>query len=318
MNKPYKSRGYNNYNNDYEKHDSGHKTDFTKDKVTKIIKEKKAYEIFVPGFDGPLLTFSLFNELQHNILPTEVVEEAYKDYKTKFENKRFQTFYIEHQHDEWFREKYEPELNMKLRNERNAQAQKLSESYLSQVNSNGFQNLKLELRESDENNKNLKIIYNSGKEEVFDDTMTNLKDDKNGDDFDVSDSPYYGFEPDKMTLFLHQLPKNVSRLSILEVLKKQDGFVAMSLSEPIKNQNYVRYVWVTYDKKESCEKAYDALNDLKISGDYKTNPILSKSNNIKKIRVCFPTFEDRIVEDLDYSKQLIKILDKEKQIEVFI
>ncbi len=287
-----------------------------------MVKEKRRDDILTPSFDGPMITFSLFNEMQPNDHPKEVVEEAYKNYKTKFENKRFHSFYIEHQNDEWFREKYEVELSQKWRKERNQQSQKLSENFLSLINSNYF-NLKLELREEDEQNKNIKFIYNSGsskeKEETFlEDKLTlNSKDSKNDQEFDISESPYFGFEPDKMTLFLHQLPKHISRLSILEVLKKQDGFMTMSVSEPIKNQNYVRYVWVTFDKKENCEKAYETLSEVKISEDYKANPILSKSNNIKKIRVCFPFFENRILEDLEYSKQLINIFDKEKQIEVF-
>lgn len=277
----------------------------------------------MPGYDGPLVSFSLFNELQHNILPSDVLEEAYRDYKSKFENKRFQTFYIEHQHDEWFREKYDMELNQKWRNERNQHCQNLSDNFLSQVNSKGFNNLKLELRDHDEHNKNLKIVYNnynnyreSNNKEDYSDDNTFKSDEKYGGDFDISESPYYGFEPDKMTLFLHQLPRNVSRWSVLELLKKQDGFITMSLSEPIKNQNYVRFVWVTFDKKDNCEKAYESLSEEKLSGDYKVNPILSKTNHIKKIKVCFPMFDDRIIEDLDFSKQIIKILDKEKQIEV--
>ena len=220
-----------------------------------------------------------------------------------------------------------------MRNERNEQAKGQSETFLKLLSGNGFEGLKLEIREEDENNKNIKFIYNSsgssliglkelgkdGKDDSWDDNISSSKYDDRSEkqnDFDISLTPYYGFEPDKMTLFLHQLPRNVSRLSIIDVLKKQEGFVAMSVSEPIKNQNYVRYVWVTFDGRESCEKAYETLSEIKISGDYKTNPIISKSNNNKKVRVCFPAFEDRIIEDLEFSKQLIKILDKEKLIEV--
>mgnify|MGYP000117577530 CR=1 FL=1 len=41
---------------------------------------------------------------------------------------------------------------------------------------------------------------------------------------DISNPPYFGFDPDKMTLFLHQLPKNISRWQILDIIKKLPGF----------------------------------------------------------------------------------------------
>ena len=99
-----------------------------RNKVTSMISEKNSSKIFVPGFDGPLVSLSLFNELQHNILSTEAIEAAYKDYKAKYEQKKFQSFYVEHKDDEWFKEKYDLEMNNKWRTERNSQSQKLCQS----------------------------------------------------------------------------------------------------------------------------------------------------------------------------------------------
>jgi hypothetical protein len=50
-----------------------------------------------------LISLSLFNELQHNILPTETIEAAYNDYKEKYEKKKLQSFYVEHKDEEWFK-----------------------------------------------------------------------------------------------------------------------------------------------------------------------------------------------------------------------
>jgi hypothetical protein len=80
-------------------------------------------------------------------------------------------------------------------------------------------------------------------------------------------------------------------------------------------QQYHRYCWVTFDSEENCEKAYESLNDYKISSDYKMSPIKSKSSTLKKIRVTPSLFEERIIEDLEFSKQLVTVLDKDKNIE---
>ena len=295
-----------------------------KNKVTSLISEKNANKIFIPGFDGPLVSLSLFNELQHNILSTEAIENAYKDYKTKYEAKKYHSFYVDHKDDEWFKEKYDPESNTKWKNERNTQCAKLAVKFTE--GALNMKNLKLQLRESDENNRNVKIMihgYNKEKEEfeekerdlILINKSVNANANANDLQLDISSSPYYGYDPDKLTLFLHQIPRNVSRWQILEVLKKLPGFIFMSLSEPIKNQNYYRYCWVTFDTEENCDLAYESLNDYKISSDYKISTIKSISSTLKKIRITPAYFEERIGEDLEFTKNLINMFDKEKGID---
>ena len=302
-----------------------------REKVKKYVKDRKKTEkIFRPGLDGPLVSFLLFSELQHNNLKTEEIEEAYKTYKNEYENKRFQSFYIEHQQNEWFKEKYDPELNFKWKVERNLQSKKLSDNFIAHLNKGNLSGLKLELRVSDENNKNIKILnYGINKDNInlggeneniniygsYSNSINGMA--SGGSNYiSISSSPFYGFDPDKMTLFLHQIPKNISRCEILDILKKLSGFISMSMSEPIKNQDFVRYCWVTFDSEENTETAYESLNNLIIEKDYKLNPIKSKSTTNKKIRVTPPLFDERLLEDLDLSRSIISILDKEKSLEV--
>jgi hypothetical protein len=286
-----------------------------------MINEKNQSKIFTPGFDGPLLSLSLFNELQHNILSTSIIENAYSEYKQKFESKRFNSFYVEHQNDEWFKEKYDPESNLKWKLEKNEQCKKLSEKFQEDLKEGIYKDLKLDLLEKDENNRNIKIlshIYNKESDDFEDKerdiSLTSKK--IEGNNLNISNSPYFGFDPDKMTLFLHQLPKHISRWQILDIIKKLPGFVSMSLSEPIKNQNYYRYCWVSFDTEYHCENAYENLLDYRISNEFKIIPIKSKSSTIKRIRLTPNIFDDRIEEDLEYSKSLINIFDKEKNIDV--
>ena len=303
------------------KSESPKNRNYLKNKVTNMIQEKNQNKIFIPGFDGPLLSLSLFNELQHNILSTAIIENAYKEYKLKFESKRFNSFYVEHQNDEWFKEKYDPESNLKWKLEKNAQCQKLSVEFQEALKEGIYKGLKLQLLEKDENNRNIKIlshVYNKETDEFEEkerDISLSCKKNDNSN-LDISNPPYFGFDPDKMTLFLHQLPRNVSRWQILDIIKKLPGFISMSLSEPIKNQNYYRYCWVTFDTEYHCENGFETLNDYRISNDYKIIPIKSKSSTVKRIRLAPCIFEDRLDEDLAYSKSLIDLFDKEKNIEV--
>ncbi len=201
----------------------------------------------------------------------------------------------------------------------------MSHKFQEALASGFYKNLNLQISENDENlrSNNVKIfnhIYNKEKDEFEEkerDIIVNTSSKPKPDNFDdVSYAPYFGFDPDKMTLFLHQLPRNISRFQILDILKKIPGFISMSLSEPIKNQNYYRYCWVTFDSEQNCDTGYETLNEYRISSDYKIIPIKSKSSTIKRIRLTPMLFAERVEDDLEYSKILIDLFDKEKNIEV--
>ena len=85
-------------------------------------------KISVPGLDGPLITESLFKTLQHDSIPIEMVNDTYKKYKEDYEKKKYETFYIEHENDEWFKEKYDLLILRKWYNERNQQCKKSSQN----------------------------------------------------------------------------------------------------------------------------------------------------------------------------------------------
>jgi hypothetical protein len=275
--------------------------------------------IFIPSF-GPLISHSLFKELQYNKLPTETIELAYKDYTSKYENKRNQSFYEKHQNDEWFKEKYDIETSNQWKIERNTQCQNLAKRFHESVNKEEFKGLKLELREADENNKNIKVcVYGYNREkEVFEEKARNIVSLKHENNLEMSIAPYFGFDSDRLTLFLHKVPINLPYVKIVEVVKKISGFVSLSLSEPIRNRDYIRDCWVTFDTEENCGNAFKFLNEYKITDDYKVMPLKSKSSNVKRVRITPAYFDERIIEDLELSQSLIVLLDKEKNIEVYL
>jgi hypothetical protein len=342
-----------------------------------LVEDKKTNkDVFVPGLDGPLVSFSLFYELQPNIIKPYIVEKEYKSYKSKYEHKKHQSFYLEYCNDQWFKEKYDPQIFASWKKERSYLCQIIAKDFCSEVESGKFTNLKLKLSESDDmfstglgsnvNSSNVKVIhYNESsfrdkdkeneKEEEEEDAGSNkqeessviVKDSKdssninnvavlpnaphivskenlkimqtktNPNSIDISESPYFGFDPDKSTLFMHQIPRFISRFDILKELKHLKGFINMTVSEPMKNQNYVRYCWVSFNSEENCNSAFNALSDLHI-GEFNLPLVKSKSVGVKKIMVTPPLFEEREIEDLEISFKLIQKFNKEKGIEVII
>jgi len=129
---------------------------------------------------------------------------------------------------------------------------------------------------------------------------------------DITKPPYYGFDPNSVTLYLKAIPVSISRQEVLNEVKHTPGFVSLSLSEPLKSQDFVRYAWVSYDTEENCAKSQLLLESTTIN-NFRLAPI--KSHSVKKIaRITPPLVEGREKVDLELSRKLIELLDEEKGI----
>lgn len=285
----------------------------------------------MPGLDGPLISESLFTQLQEGIDKDEIAL-AYNEYKTKYENKKYLSFYSEHQNDEWFKEKYHPDIYYAMKNEQDAQCKRLCILFNNNIMNNNNNETLIDLsyiqNKTNANYHNVNfVIYDFNNEtRITTDndnntnnntttTTTNIVSETTQQlDIDLSLPPFYGFEPDKMTLFIHQVPRHISKKQIIEVARKLSGFVYLSLSEPIKAQDYNRYCWLTFDSEQNSKYAMEVLKDFQVSTEYKINPKESESSTIKTIRITPYLYTERIDEDIEFTKQIITILNKDKKI----
>jgi hypothetical protein len=75
----------------------------------------------------------------------------------------------------------------------------------------------------------------------------------------IAERPYFGFDPNSMTLFLKTIPVNISRWDVLNVVKTTPGFVSLSMSEPLRSQGFCRFAWVLYDSETHCNESLSLL-----------------------------------------------------------
>ena len=78
-----------------------------------------------------------------------------------------------------------------------------------------------------------------------------------------------------MTLYLKNIPTKVSRWELLEIIKETKGFVSLSMSEPLKAQEFERYAWITYDSDENCNAAKEILEKKRVQ-NFLFNPVQSR------------------------------------------
>ena len=263
----------------------------------------------IPGFDGPLITFELFVKIQKNQddFPKDELEKVYNEYKEKYENKKYMSFYHEHCDDEWFKERYHPIIKNEIKKEQSFQCKTLEKIFLESFKNKIYDNIDL----SYDNGNYDKYIYESYN--FISSKEIENKENKN----EENKNTYFAFEPDNKTLFIHQFPRNIKKLELLSILKKIKGFVSLSLSDPIKNQNFNRYCWLSFDSNENCDVAYALLKDYKMNNSYKLSPAKSKAGTDKKIRVA-PIFYGEngrdLKMDIQSTEKIIEILDKKKEL----
>ena len=313
----------------------GIKRPHNKDPIPKELKDprkkikKSEGGVFFPNFDLPLVTFELFSELQNdkNLNETDL-KKYYEEYKTKYELKNNEQFYINHKNDKWFLEKYHPNTFVELnKNERNLMCQKKAEIFFQKfpIENNSPQNLNynFNLLEEHEYCKSIRLLYtkikNNQIEEIERDfTKIPVEEEIIQKEINDDGTPYYFYDPDYLTLYnLHYLYKNDNVIEIIKVLKEQLGFISISISEPEKINYYKRNFWVTFDNETNMENAMNSLKDYEID-QFMFKLIKSKTNQTpynKKIKLTPPLFDNRTSEDIDFSMKIIKILDNDKGIE---
>jgi len=102
---------------------------------------------------------------------------------------------------------------------------------------------------------------------------------------DITGPPFFGFDPNSQTLFIKAIPKFISRWDLTDAFKKLQGFLSLSLSEPLKSQEFIRFGWILFDTEENCNQAYELLKTLNIK-NYAFNIVKSKSQR-KPIKVYY-------------------------------
>ena len=239
--------------------------------------------VFRPGLAGALLTFKEFMELQHHPLELAEAEKFYNEYKAQYERKQFEIFFKEHADDHWFIEKYDPLVSQKWQEERFLNAKLSHTAFVDAARSGEFADL---------------LLRDTGQ-----------RADK------LAGPPFYGFDPNSMTLFLKAIPVNISRWDVLGVVKTSPGFVSLSMSEPLKTQNFSRFAWALYDSEAHCQESLELLTNKTVNGDFKLLPVRSQSSSRKEVQVTPLQPLDSIQVDWRQATRLIQLLDSEKGIE---
>lgn len=69
-------------------------------------------------------------------------------------------------------------------------------------------------------------------------------------------APLFSFDTDYLTLYLKYIPKHIKRVDLTSSLQKNlNGFVHLSMSEPMRNHDFERLAWATFSNENDCQQA---------------------------------------------------------------
>jgi len=257
-------------------------------------------EVIKPGLNGPLLSYKSFMDLQENPISMKDAEKYYAEYKNAHDRKQSEIFFQVHKGEHWFQEKYHPKLMYKYNQEQIKQSQALCKKFNESLENDGFKGILLENQESFE--------------QVQDNSQPELEKKDNEENNDISSAPLFGFDANKNTLYLKLIPTHISRWELLDAVHPTPGFLGLSMSEPLKTQDFVRYAWVTYDTDENCQKSKAILEKVSMP-NFDLNPVISISTTHKKVKVTPLLNKGCFDRDRKASKELIKVFDAQRLIE---
>lgn len=127
------------------------------------------------------------------------------------------------------------------------------------------------------------------------------------DNLNITKAPLFGFDPNSLTLFIKAVPKNVSRQALLEIFEKLPGFASLSLSDPLRSHDFVRYGWAAFRSEEQCAKGFLMAQQVLQS---ELDLSLMRSKTAKRFFKVVPEFRvSHLKENLVFSAELIRLLD---------
>lgn len=264
-------------------------------------RRNRGSEVIRPGLNGPLLSYQQFMDLQESHIDMKEAEKYYAEYKNAYDRKQSEIFFQIHKNEHWFQEKYHPKYVYKFNQEQIKQSQILAKKFNENLENDEYKGIKLENQENFEETKDANHDERLEKKDTPEEN-------------DISSAPLFGFDANKNTLYLKLIPIHISRWELLDAVRPTPGFLGLSMSEPLKTQEFVRYAWVSYDSEENCQKSKAILEKVSLT-NFDLNPVISVSTSHKKVKVTPLLSKGCINRDKELSAKLIKVFDEQRQIE---
>ena len=252
----------------------------------------------IESLNQPLLSLSEYIKIQPPNVPIRKLEKYYSNYKLDHEQRKIETFFYEHRNEEWFLERYSPIFKCELSKHFTSQTVSSFNQFMIDMKKDMYQQIDLSISP-----ELISLFKKQNGTGLNFHGQVDLPEKLN-----ITNAPLFGFDPNSLTLFIKAVPKNISRMSLLKIFEKLPGFASLSLSDPLRSHDFVRYGWAAFRNEKVCAEGFlmaqPALqSELDLS--------LMRSKTAKRFFKVVPHFSlIHLKENLVFSAELIRLLDK--------
>jgi len=252
----------------------------------------------VGGFQPSMLSFKGFLATQDDNITDEEAILKYGEYKLEFKRQQLNEFFVVHKEEEWFKEKYHPDLLEGRRNNATANL-KLRVKVFMELYKNGI--LKA-LRLNEENAKHI--------ETCLDCFVAKLE----GGSEDLIDQLVEGEPVEKelhrtTSIHLRCIHPAVLREELEAAVSKYPGYLRLFIADPLPDKKWFRRAWCTFTREAKIKEICLSLGTVRLK-DLEVSPVLNKDLS-RRIRTVPGMVNDKKLmrADIKAASNLIKHLD---------
>lgn len=300
----------------------------------------------------PMISFKQFinnlNETDPSTasLAPEEATKRYNDYKNDFRCTQIASFFANHKHEEWFKQRYHPEVSGKRKDEQrsavlrrldifnellkrfNTESRRVSldmsepvaEKYLLKfidacmikLEEGTDQDLEIleKIYKIENVNEDEKLSGQESKSDVKDEPVDNgQKEETKETKPEMTTGPI--LIPQKVqSIFFKHLPVNVTRQDLEQIGGKYDGFKRASISEPAPERRFQRRGWITFDSTVNIKDICSKINGYKIQ-DMILYPTINRELDQKvKCIIGLSNHKQIVQNDLKIITKIVQSMDK--------
>jgi len=251
------------------------------------------------GFQPSMLSFKGFLATQDDSITDEEALSKYAEYKLEFNRQQLNEFFVVHKDEEWFKEKYHPDLLGARQARATAAVKKRLKVFMDLYNSGNLAALRL----SGEHSKAVETgldCFVARLEGAGDELLDQL----------VEGEAVTGPELHRTTsIHLRSVHPAVLREELEAVVGKIPGYMRLYLADPAPDKKWMRRAWCSFTREAKIKEICLSLSSVRIK-ELELGPVLNKDLSRRIRTVAGLTHDKKVMrEDIRACTHLIKLLD---------
>jgi len=250
-------------------------------------------------FRPSMLSFKSFLLTQDDSITDDEALSKFSEYKQEFNRQQLNEFFVAHKDEEWFREKYHPDLRANRHKLSSIGLKERLDMFMELYNQGMMKELRLESGRSHDIETLLDCFVLRLEGGTEEDAKKLVANESIEEELHRTSSIHF-----------KSLHPGVKREEVEALCKKYPGFLRLFLSDPVPEKKWMRKGWVTFTRDTKIKEICFSMGTVRFK-DVELGPVLNKDLS-RRIRTISTLANDKKVmrNDIKEASNLIRELDK--------